>query len=71
MNETYEKNHPSKAIRQTRKSGGSVILTLTDFAQDKEYYLVKKDGNNIILSNIRIEDINTNHKIMDSSASQV
>ena len=59
MTEIKENKQPSQAIRQTRKSGGSVILTLTDFAQEKEYYAVKKEGNNIVLTNIKLENNKT------------
>jgi hypothetical protein len=58
MNGIDENKQPSQTIRQTRKSGGSVILTLTDFAQEKEFYMIKKEGSNITLTNIRLE----NHK---------
>lgn len=44
-------------VRQARKSGDSIIIALTDFAQEKEYYNIKKEGNNITLTNINMETI--------------
>jgi len=55
MNEINE-NKPT--VRQARKSGGSVILTLTDFIKENEIYMVTKNGNNVILTNIKLENLN-------------
>lgn len=57
MNEIDKINQILPDARRTRKSGGSVILTLTNFAQENELYMLKKDGNDIILTNIRTETV--------------
>ncbi len=48
-----------QTVRQARKSGGSIILTLTDFIKENEIYMVTKSGNNVILTNIKLEDHKT------------
>jgi len=52
-----DENKPT--VRQARKSGGSIILTLTDFIKENEIYMVTKSGNNVILTNIKLEDHKT------------
>jgi len=59
MNEKDVIKQSPPVVRQTRKSGGSVILTITDFAEEKELYIVKKEGNVITLTNIKIENAET------------
>lgn len=46
-----------RKARKARKNGESVILTLTDFAQEKDFYIVKKEGNIITLTNINLENV--------------
>lgn len=42
--------------RRTRKSGDSIVIALTDFAEEKELYIIKKEGNVITLTNLKIEN---------------
>ena len=57
MNEINKHKQVLPDVRRTRKSGGSIVLTLTDFAQENELYMIRKDGDDITLSNIKTENI--------------
>ena len=46
-------------VRRARKSGGSIIITLTDFLKEDVFYIVTKNGNDVILTNIKLEDHKT------------
>ena len=52
-----DENKPT--VKQARKSGGSIIITLTDFLKEDAFYIVTKNGNDVILTNIKLEDHKT------------
>jgi hypothetical protein len=41
-----------KAVKQARKVGGSVVLSLTGFVQENFYYIVERREREIILTKI-------------------
>lgn len=53
MDKENDKKKPT--IRQVRKSGGSLIVSLTDFVQENDFYIVKKDDDNITLTKLKVE----------------
>ncbi len=47
MNETILK------IKQARKQGNSIVITLTDFIEEGEFYRIEKLDNKVVLSKIK------------------
>lgn len=42
-------------IRQSRKSGGSIIISLTDFIEPNKYYVISKEDGSVILKEAEIK----------------
>ncbi len=56
MSEVKENNkEKSPILRQPRKSGGSLVIALTEFLEENAFYAVSKIENEIILQKVEIK----------------